>query len=271
MYRQRLCFFVMVFMCWGGVLNSSTPQKAQLGDFKDWSMGKLEGLSLNAREGLTLAPQLRRLAQDFPGPILDAVLAENGHVFFATPSPARIWQFDGVNEPKKILELDRPLVTRLSMNGSKELVALSGPEGGVHFIPIKKPWQARFVPVKEAQMLMDLAVTPFGLFVVGGGDEGGLWEIKDKKKVSRIATFEDDMLVLAREWPGKRETLVLGTLSSGRVYKYVNGTLTALSVLGPSLKRRVAVPNVTNKPTAWRKGIRRNLRDMLKLFVSALT
>ena len=36
------------------------------------------------------------------------------------------------------------------------------------------------------------------------------------------------MIAVVRAWPGQRETLVLGSGSDGRVFKYVNGTLTAL-------------------------------------------
>ena len=75
---------------------------------------------------------------------------------------------------------------------------------------------------------MDVVQTSFGLFVVGGGEVGGLWEIKDKQKVRQKAQFEDALIAVVRAWPGQRETLVLGSGSDGRVFKYVNGTLTAL-------------------------------------------
>ena len=175
-------FFMFTTLFMGASAWASLPAQASLSGFEDWSTGEMNGLALNADGHLTLAPQIRRLAQDFPGPIIDAVRAKDGTIFFTTPAPARVWSFDGKNEPKKLLELDRTLITRLYLHKADELIALSGPEGGVHFIPITKPWQARFVPIENAQLLMDVVQTSFGLFVVGGGEVGGLPEVRTSKK-----------------------------------------------------------------------------------------
>ena len=208
---------------------ASSPQKVELKGLKSWSRGKLEGMAVNPKGHLIAAPLLRRVAQDIPGPVTHSLSRKGQEVFFATASPARIWRLKPNEKPKKILELDRPVITRLAFADRNTLVALSGPEGGLHYVPIDKPWQTEFVPVADVHLLTDLAVTDFGTFVVGGGDEAVLLRVERKtQKVTWVLGLEDSILSLVRPWPGQSQTLLLGSGSAGRVFTYRNGTLQAL-------------------------------------------
>ncbi len=230
--RRWMLTSLMVFVTWAGwpmTGHSSSPQKVELNGFKSWSEGKLNGLGINSAGHLATGPLLRRLAQDIPGPMTHAVRRSDGTLFYATASPARIWQLSPKGETKRLLELDRPLVTRLALADKSTLVALSGPEGGVHFIPIAKPWQAKFVPIKNVHLLADVVLTDFGVFVVGGGHEGRLLQVERKSgRVKSLLELEDSILSTVIAWPNKRETLVLGSGSGGRIFEYSKGKLTAL-------------------------------------------
>ena len=61
-------FFMFTTLFMGASAWASLPAQASLSGFEDWSTGEMNGLALNADGHLTLAPQIWRLAQDFPAP-----------------------------------------------------------------------------------------------------------------------------------------------------------------------------------------------------------
>lgn len=241
--RFRNLFWCCV-LCSTHAAWASQTQVHVLEGFESLVEGELDGLTLDASGALRLGPQVTPLATDLSGPVLAGVVEKNGSLYFATSNPGRIWRVAPDNgSPELVVDLQKPLITGLFSSGPAELVALSAPNGGAHFIDLRGKNPPRSVGAPNVKVILAGAVRDGAVYAVGGGEEGKFLRLAPgATSFSELATVKEAYL-RSIAFGGNRggDTWVLGGGNQGIVYRYAKGSLRALVDAAPTEVTALAV------------------------------
>lgn len=248
--RMKTRYIAFLLCCLGAqpALASQT-QVHQLEGFETLVDGDLDGITLDSTGALSLAPEVKAIASDLPGPVLAGVVEKEGVIYFATSNPGRIWRVtQKQTTPELVLDLKKPLVTGLFSSGPAELVALSAPQGGAHFIDTRGKTKPRVVGAPNVRVLLAGAVRDGTLYAVGGGTEGKFLRLTPgATRFQELASVKESYLrAIAYGGRGAGESWVLGGGNDGIVYRYAKGKLRALVDAAASEVTSIAVDSKGN-------------------------
>lgn len=215
---------------------ASQPRVHSVDGYADFAAGELEGTSLGGDGVVRVGPAISKWATDLPGPALAVVRGGDGAVYAATANPGRVWRVTAGKKPELVVDLKKPLITALLVTGPRELVALSAPDGGAHFIDLGGKKAPRVVEAKGVKALLGGAALDGTVYAVGGGDEGVLLRLPaGAAAFETLATVKETYLrsVAAR---GTRAgpVVVAGGADEGVVYRWEKDRLRALVDAAPS-------------------------------------
>ncbi len=200
-------------------------------DYAGFAKGELEGTSLAPDGSVRLGPVVEQIVKDLPGPVLALARGGDGLLYAATAAPGRIWRLAPGKEPELFADMKKPLVTALLPVGRGQLVALTAPDGGAHFLSLDKKREPRVVEASGVKMLLGGAALGDTIYAVGGGDEGVLLRLKPGassfETLAKVA--EKHLRAIAVEGRGQRSPrVVVGGGDDGVVYSWEGERLRAL-------------------------------------------
>lgn len=207
-------------------------------DYVGFAQGEFDGTSLAPDGSVRLGPALEEVVKDLPGPVLAIARAGDGLLYAATAAPGRVWRLAPGKEPELFADVKKPLITALLPHGRGELVALTAPDGGAHFLSLDKRREPRVVEAKGVKMLLAGAALGDTLYAVGGGDEGVLLRLAPGAStfevLARVSEKHLRAIAVDRR-PGLRSPrVVVGGGDEGVVYEWSGDKLRALVDAAPS-------------------------------------
>lgn len=208
-------------------------------DYAGFAQGEFDGTALSPDGSVRLGPALETVVKDLPGPVLALARGGDGFLYAATAAPGRVWRLAPGKEPELFADVKKPLVTALVPYGAGELVALTAPDGGAHFLPFDKRKEPRVVEATGVKMLLGGAALGDTLYAVGGGDEGVFLRLpKGAKAFETLARVSEKHLraIAVDNRQGLRTPrVVVGGGDEGVVYEWTGGDkLRALVDAAPS-------------------------------------
>jgi hypothetical protein len=229
--RARLWGALVVAAVAASPSMASRTEVFALEDYGDFAEGELDGLQLGPDGALTLGPTVESIIDGLNAPAITLTRGLDGSVYVATAAPGRIWKLSAGNKkPELLAEVAEPLITALVPMSGDTLAAVTAPKGGVRFISSAGK-ETGFVAAPDGvELLLDAAVLDKTLYVVGGGEEGVLFSIKEGDKAfTEIAKVEAEHLrsVAARR-TRRGDMIVVGTATDGLVYAVKGQRLQAL-------------------------------------------
>lgn len=217
----------------------------RIDDYAAFAKGDFEGTSLAADGTVRLGPVFEQVVKELPGPVLALARGGDGVLYAATAAPGRVWRLVPGKEPELFADLKKPLVTSLLPHGRGEIVALTAPDGGAHFLPLDKNREPRVVEAKGVKMLLAGAALGDTLYAVGGGDEGVLLRLAPKasafETLAKVSEKHLRAIAVEAGRGQKGPRVVVGGGDEGVVYSWEGGRLRALVDAAPAEVTSLAI------------------------------
>ena len=169
---------------------SSTPQIVRHTTQKDFERGKAQGVSVNSRGEVRLAPKLETWhTSDLPF-IWAGVSDRAGNFYFAGGSEAKVYKIDArQSSPQEIFSAGDKQIYALALDSRGNLFVATSPEGQVYKVAAGGEPVAFFDP--EEIYIWALAVDGEDNLYVATGEQGNLYKVDAGGKASLFYESEE--------------------------------------------------------------------------------
>ena len=126
---------------------AATPKTHVWSNFKEFSKGELQGVSLTSSGKLQSGYLVKTWTRDLPNLVSHTVVYKPGVVYVATSNPGQIWEVKQAQKPRLVFELRQPIITGLFKMPNEELAIISTPKGGITYVRPGIWTRPRSVPI----------------------------------------------------------------------------------------------------------------------------
>ncbi len=218
------------------VMPPSLVSPAVFDGFNDWLNAESRGVRIGSDGRLSLAPQLRRVAQLPEGVVWSAVADGAGGVYLSAGTEGKLFHYSGGNI-KPLAQVKGGVIFAMAKLGNDLLVAPSGegklfrvtPTGDV------KP----FADI-EAKMVWSISTQGGDVVVAGGGEKGAVMLLARENGGRRMAELPEETAFTAMT-PDGVGGYYLGTHGRGMVLHYSGDKLETLMATGFEEVRAIAL------------------------------
>jgi hypothetical protein len=207
-----------VLACLGAMLTAaalaSTPTAWEMNSYRDFSSGRLTGLSLTRDGRLTLAPKIETLLASDQPVIWSVAAAPDGVIYAGTGHHGRVFRIDKSGKSSLYWTADQPEIFALAVDSKGVLYAATSPDGAIYRIENGKATEY-FSP--KTKYIWALAFGPDGALYAGTGDQGTIFRIgPDGKGDVYYETGQAHVTCLALDQQGR---LLAGSEPNGLIYR----------------------------------------------------
>jgi hypothetical protein len=215
-----------------GVAVAEGTRTWQQSTFDELSKGTSNGVALRSTGGLELAPSFKSLVTTPSSYIWAVAAGNNGELFAAAGSPARVYFVTADGKATPIFEPQELQVQALVVDKSGVLYAATNPDGKVYRIERKaktdskqtgekgsstSEWSSSVYFEPGTKYIWDLALDNAGNLFVATGDNGQIFRVTAKATSSVFfKSDEAHIRVLALDNQGN---LIAGSDGSGLIYR----------------------------------------------------
>ena len=207
-----------VLACLGAMLTAaalaSTPTAWEMNSYRDFSAGRLTGLSLTRDGRLTLAPKIETLLASDQPVIWSVATAPDGVIYAGTGHHGRVFRIDKSGKSSLYWTADQPEIFAIAVDAKGVLYAATSPDGAIYRIENGKATEY-FSP--KTKYIWALAFGPDGVLYAGTGDQGTIFRIgPDGKGDVYYETGQAHVTCLALDKQGR---LLAGSEPNGLIYR----------------------------------------------------
>ncbi|MDA0713350.1 MAG: hypothetical protein O2897_05135, partial [bacterium] len=223
-------FLIVVFLLFSNLVFSSQPEIFVWQGNSFLGAGDFVGVNLSGDGKISVGSNAKVVTSELSGPVVKLLADNNDILYVATIAPARIWRIEKQKAPVIIFETEKPIISSMAFVNTHQLAISVGPEGGIYLIDILKKVAPIYIPIKEVNLVMDMAVSKEKIYLVGGGETGKLLQLSlAESKVSILASVTENLLrSIMLDKTNAAEVIYLGSGAKGTVYRFNNNKLFAL-------------------------------------------
>jgi sugar lactone lactonase YvrE len=215
-----------------GIAAAEGTRTWQQSTFEELSKGTSNGVAIRSTGGLELAPSFKSLVTTPSSYIWAVAAGNNGDLFAAAGSPARVYFVTADGKATPIFEPQELQVQALVVDRSGVLYAATNPDGKVYRIERRaktdtkqaaekgssaSPWTSSVYFEPGTKYIWDLALDSAGDLYVATGDNGQIFRVTGKATSSVFfKSDEAHIRVLALD---KQGNLIAGSDGSGLIYR----------------------------------------------------
>ncbi len=206
------------FACVCGMLAcaayASTPTAWEMNSYRDFSAGRLSGLSLSRDGRLTLSPKIETVFASGQPIIWSLAQGPDGTLYAGTGHRGRLYRIDKAGSAKLLWTADQPEIFALAVDSGGTLYAATSPDGRIYRFENGKPREF-FAP--GTKYIWSLAFGRDGALYAGTGDDGRIFRIQpDGKGEVYYSTGQANITCLAFDTQGR---LLAGSEPNGMLYR----------------------------------------------------
>ncbi|MDO8794834.1 MAG: WD40 repeat domain-containing protein [Vicinamibacterales bacterium] len=211
--RTRFLTTALCAIAAAATLSGAVPSVWQASGAADFLKGDIDGLSVDSRGGLMLAPGSAVLHDPATPFVWTLVEGADGVFYAGTGNDGRVIRTDAAGRTSVVLDSEELEVHALAAAPGGGLFAGSSPDGAVYRIDAAGKVSTFFDP--PDRYIWSLALDPSGNLFVATGDKGVIYKVAPSGASSIFyAAKATHAMTLAFDGAGR---LVVGTESPGRV------------------------------------------------------
>ncbi len=233
---NRLFILFLVFFTLTSLTLADGTRTWEQSKFDDLIKGTTQGVAIDSKGGLELAPAFKAISTTPSTYIWSIVADREGVVYAAAGSPARVYRITPDGKSTVIFEPQELQVQALAIDGDGTIYAATNPDGKIYKlehrpVPSAKgkssspektagsdsSWSSSVHFDPETKYIWDLALDPAGNLYVATGDQGQIFRVTAKGEHSVFFKSEEAHIrVLALDGKGN---LIAGSDGSGLIYR----------------------------------------------------
>lgn len=193
---------------------ASSPTAWEMNNYRDFTTGRLTGLSLTRDGKLTLAPKLETVFDSGQPIVWSVAAAPDGAVYIGTGHRGRVFRIEKSGQASLVWTAEQPEVFALAVDSKGALYAATSPGGRIYRIENGKPSEYF---ATGAKYIWSLAFAPDGALYAGTGDQGRVYRITEAGKGEvYYETGQSHVTSLAVDAQGR---LLAGSEPNGIIYR----------------------------------------------------
>ncbi len=227
---EKLVAVLMSFLLLTSLAFGEGTRTWEQSKFEDLSKGTAKGVAIRSNGGLELAPSFKPVYTTPATYVWSIAADENGTVYAATGSPARVYRVTPDGKAIVIFEAKELQVQAVAVDKSGSVYAATTPDGKVYKIEHKAPsappaeksevdpgWSSSVFLDPGAKYIWALQFDAGGNLFIATGDKGEILKVTPKGDHSSFFKSSDaHVRTLALDGKGN---LIAGTDGSGLVYR----------------------------------------------------
>jgi hypothetical protein len=199
-------------------LPAASPQAWEMSAYKDFSAGRLKGISLGRDGRLELAPKLTRtFATDQPV-VWSTTRTPDGATWLGTGHGGRLYRVDANGNGVLVFTATEPEIFALASDAQGRVYAATSPNGKIYRIEGTNPnWRSSEYYNPGSNYILSLAIDRTGVLYLGTGSDGKIFRITGPNQGTVwYETGQSNITSLALDAQGR---LLAGSDPNGIVYR----------------------------------------------------
>lgn len=219
---------VPAFLCAAMILPVAAEQpSAAFDSFNDWLGSEARGVRVGADGRLTLAPNLRRVAQLPEGVVWAAVADGEGGAFLSAGNEGKLFRFSG-GQVKPLAQVKGGIVFAMARLGKDLIVA---PSGESKLFRVTPAGEVKPFAEIEARLVWAMVGQGSDLYLAGGGEKGAVLLLARDGSSRKLAELPGETAFTALV-PDAQGGWYLGSHGHGLVVRYTADHLETLAATG---------------------------------------
>lgn len=192
-----------------------SPQFWTTSSFRDFSKGRLKGLSLREDGTLFLGHRFDAVLESDQALIWSAVYDTNQNLYVGTGHDGKVFRIDSSGKASLFFSSTELDVLALALDREQDLYAATSPNGKIYKVTAAGQISVFFDPVDK--FIWDLVFGPDGILYVATGSKGKVYKVsRDGRGEELYDTGQTNVICLAMD---RQSHLVAGTDPKGYVYQ----------------------------------------------------
>ncbi len=232
--RQRLFILIFLSLLSTGSLLADGTRTWEQSKFEDLIKGTTQGVAIDSRGGLELAPDFKSICTTPSSYIWSIAADRNGDIYAAAGSPARVYRITPDGKSAIIFEPQELQVQSLVIDAKGVIYAATNPDGKVYKLErhtsgdkgkspadknaiVDSAWSSSVYLDPDTKYIWDLTLDPAGNLYVATGDQGQIFRVSPNGEHSVFFKSEEAHIrVLAVD---ASNNLIAGSDGSGLIYR----------------------------------------------------